>query len=122
MPEAQLDRFMLNIQVGYPGELEEREVLDRTLAGEAAEVAPVMELSDVLLARVGGGRGSRRAATCADYIVQRRPLDTRSRPHMVQELSAYVEFGASPRTRDHGAGDGRAGAGLALEPRLCNAR
>ena len=33
LPEAQLDRFLLNVHVDYPGELDEREVLDRTLTG-----------------------------------------------------------------------------------------
>ena len=95
LPEAQLDRFMLNIQVGYPGELEEREVLDRTLAGEAAQVAPVMELSDVLLARSAVAE-VRVEPRLRDYIVQ-LVRSTRAPGRLVQELSAYVEFGASPR-------------------------
>ena len=40
LPEAQLDRFLLNVHVDYPGELDEREVLDRTLTGDQVTVDP----------------------------------------------------------------------------------
>ncbi len=95
LPEAQLDRFMLNVRVSYPGELHEREVLDRTLAGDAAAVRPVMELDDVLRARVAVAN-VRVEPRLRDYIVQ-LVRSTRSPGRMVRELSAYVEFGASPR-------------------------
>ncbi len=95
LPEAQLDRFMLNVRVSYPGELDEREVLDRTLAGDAAAVAPVMQLDDILQARAAVAE-VRVEPRLRDYIVQ-LVRSTRAPGRMVEELSAYVEFGASPR-------------------------
>ena len=52
LPEAQLDRFMLKIVVGYPTKDEEVKILDR-MAGAAAEpkVSAVLEPRDILAAR-----------------------------------------------------------------------
>ena len=111
LPEAQLDRFMLNVRVSYPGELEEREVLDRTLAGETAVVAPIMELSHMLQARRAVAE-VRVEPRLRDYIVQ-LVRTTRSPGRLVQELSAYVEFGASPRATTALAMGARALAWLA---------
>jgi MoxR-like ATPase len=47
LPEAQLDRFLLKIRIGYPAELEERQILERHHAGsgagllEDASIAPI---------------------------------------------------------------------------------
>ena len=95
LPEAQLDRFMLNIRVDYPGELEERAVLDRTLAGETAAVSPVIALAQVLEARAAVG-AVRVEPRLRDYIVQ-LVRATRSPGRLAPELAPYVEFGASPR-------------------------
>ena len=95
LPEAQLDRFLLNVQVDYPGELDEREVLDRTLTGETVTVNPVLSLSEVLQARNSVAE-VRMEPQLRDYIVQ-LARSTRSPGGQVRELSAYVEFGASPR-------------------------
>ena len=99
LPEAQLDRFLLNVRVDYPGELDEREVLDRTLTGaiasEACAVQAVLGVSDLLAARreVAAVRMEPRLR---DYIVQ-IVRATRSPGRQARELDAYVEFGASPR-------------------------
>ncbi|HPF15269.1 MAG TPA: MoxR family ATPase, partial [Planctomycetota bacterium] len=42
LPEAQLDRFMFMIQVGYPSVEEEREILKRTTSGQPPEVNKVV--------------------------------------------------------------------------------
>ena len=95
LPEAQLDRFLLNVRVDYPGELDEREVLDRTLTGDRVTVDPVLALPEVLQARKYVAE-VRMEPRLRDYIVQ-LVRSTRSPGRQVRELSAYVEFGASPR-------------------------
>ena len=107
LPEAQLDRFLLNVRVDYPGELEEREVLDRTLDsdwdssgdGRSAHKAPfvssVLAVSDVLAARASAA-AVRMEPRLRDYIVQ-VVRATRSPGRYTRELAAYVEYGASPR-------------------------
>jgi MoxR-like ATPase len=52
LPEAQLDRFMLKLKVGYPSRDEEVKIIDR-MAGAAAEptASQVMFLDDIIAAR-----------------------------------------------------------------------
>src|SRR5512141_807286 len=44
LPEAQLDRFMLMVRVGYPTRAEEREIMDRMTSTTTPKAEPVSEL------------------------------------------------------------------------------
>ncbi|MFZ4749066.1 MAG: AAA family ATPase, partial [Phycisphaerales bacterium] len=48
LPEAQLDRFMLNIRVNYPSEAEEIEIVSRTTSTGLSEPAPVLTAEDIV--------------------------------------------------------------------------
>jgi len=48
LPEAQLDRFMFEVHVGYPSLEEEREILRRTTGGETAEPSRVLGSEELL--------------------------------------------------------------------------
>ena len=48
LPEAQLDRFMLELVIGYPSKLEEEEIAMRTTAEEASTVHPVVAASELI--------------------------------------------------------------------------
>jgi len=48
LPEAQLDRFMFNIEVDYPSEEEEVEIMKRTTVVQTAEVKPVLAGTEIL--------------------------------------------------------------------------
>ena len=95
LPEAQLDRFMLKVVVDYPSEREEREVLDRQLAGEEQQPATVMDAASLLALRreVGAVRMEPRLR---DYVVQLSRA-SRSPARIERELGGYVAHGASPR-------------------------
>ena len=95
LPEAQLDRFMLKVIVDYPNEREEREVLDRRLAGEIGRPAAVMD-ADALLALRVEAAAVRMKPRLRDYIVQLARA-TRSAARVERELDGYVAHGASPR-------------------------
>ena len=95
LPEAQLDRFMLKVIVDYPNEREEREVLDRRLAGEIGRPAAVMD-ADALLALRVEAAAVRMEPRLRDYIVQLARA-TRSAARVERELDGYVAHGASPR-------------------------
>lgn len=95
LPEAQLDRFMLKVVVDYPNEREEREVLDRRLAGEVGQPAAVMD-ADALLALRVEAAAVRMEPRLRDYIVQLARA-TRSPARVERELDGYVAHGASPR-------------------------
>src|SRR5215471_5489898 len=51
LPEAQLDRFMFMVHVGYPTADDEREILRRTTGGETAEPSKVVGADELILAQ-----------------------------------------------------------------------
>jgi MoxR-like ATPase len=96
LPEAQVDRFMMKLRVGYPTRAEEREILRRMASGDAIPIAQVTTPEALMDAR-------RRIADIymderiVDYIVElvhatRHPEDVGLR-----DLVPLIEFGASPR-------------------------
>ncbi len=48
LPEAQVDRFMLMVKVGYPTRAEEREIMDLMSTGEPPEIRPVIDAARLL--------------------------------------------------------------------------
>ncbi len=65
LPEAQLDRFMFNIKIGYPTEAEEVEIIKRTTGGAEARPSPVLSAADV--SRV---QDLVREAPVADHVIR----------------------------------------------------
>nr|HEX4312476.1 MoxR family ATPase [Kofleriaceae bacterium] len=99
LPEAQLDRFMLLVKVGYPTAVDERAMLDR-MGGEGALIPP--EATQV--ATIEQIRGARRTvagiyidARVRDYIVHVVQATRKPRDYGLGELAPLVEYGASPR-------------------------
>ncbi len=88
LPEAQLDRFLLRLRLGYPGEAEEDEILQRFEAASPLEtLRPVIEAS-TLLEMAARLRRLYVAAPVRRYIV-RLVQATRAEP--------AFELGGSPR-------------------------
>ena len=48
LPEAQLDRFLLKITVGYPSEAEELAIITRTTGNTQAEIEPILDAEQLL--------------------------------------------------------------------------
>ena len=48
LPEAQLDRFLFHVRVGYPSKADEIEILKRTTSGERAIVTPVLNARELV--------------------------------------------------------------------------
>jgi MoxR-like ATPase len=96
LPEAQLDRFMLKVLVDYPERADEREILDRSLAGEQAAVQPVADVAAIarLAAAVNEVAVHERLR---EYVV--RLMDATRHPERfgLPQLEPLIEFGASPR-------------------------
>ena len=55
LPEAQVDRFMLKLSVGYPSRMEELEIMRRMAGNAAPEASPVVSPEEIRRAR---GRGA----------------------------------------------------------------
>ena len=96
LPEAQLDRFLLEIHVGYPSDDEEREIARRTTAGPAAEVDSVLSGDEI---RELGALIPRVPATDAavDLAVRLARASRPDAPSAPPEVRTYVRFGAGPR-------------------------
>ena len=93
LPEAQLDRFMFNIEVGYPSEAEELEIVESTTSkhGETPDI--VLHARDILRTQ---------------ELVKTVPVDKHvlsyaiklvraTRDESVAEVKNYVSWGAGPR-------------------------
>ena len=96
LPEAQLDRFMLMVKVGYPDRAEERQILDRMTAPRVAEAEPVASLDDV--------RGARELIgqihiddKVRDYIIDLVQASRDPAHYGMDDIAPLIEFGASPR-------------------------
>ncbi len=96
LPEAQVDRFMFKVNVGYPSEEEELEIIERHTSGEEIEVKPVLSPEDILQLQEYVRRVYM-AREVKEYIV-RIAFATRNPSHFgLEELSPYIQYGASPR-------------------------
>ncbi|MBK9265852.1 MAG: AAA family ATPase [Polyangiaceae bacterium] len=96
LPEAQLDRFLLEIHVGYPSEDEEREVARRTTSGKMPVIEPVLHGDDV----VAIGKLVPRIPVTDEAVNLAVSLSRATRPSgekVVREVKEYVRYGAGPR-------------------------
>ncbi len=96
LPEAQLDRFLLEIHVEYPSENEEREIARRTTSGHIPVIEPVLHVDEV---RRIGELVPRIPITdeAVDLAVR---IGRATRPHeqgALEPVRDYVRFGAGPR-------------------------
>ncbi len=96
LPEAQLDRFLLEIHVEYPSHEEEREIARRTTSGSPPSIEPVVRVDEL---REMGALVPRVPVTDAavDLAVRLARLSRPGETGVPQEVTDYVRFGAGPR-------------------------
>ena len=96
LPEAQLDRFMLQVDVGYPSAAEEVEIVQRTTVGKLNDISAV--LGDVEIREL---QALTPRVPVANHIIEYAVgLIRQSRPADVNapfEIKKYVSWGAGPR-------------------------
>ncbi len=96
LPEAQVDRFMLKVVIGYPSRTEERTILDRfDHTDSEMVVTPVTDPQDILAARKVINT-IYMDDKIKDYIVS-LVYATREPQSFQLDLKEYIETGASPR-------------------------
>jgi MoxR-like ATPase len=95
LPEAQVDRFMLKVVVGYPTPEDELTVVERSLAG-LAEVRMILDLEELTRFREAARKVYVDPAL-SRYAVQIATATRDPASVGLTELAPYVEYGASPR-------------------------
>jgi len=99
LPEAQVDRFMMKVLVGYPSEEEEFVIVDRVtgVAKDLVAVATTEQLS-ALQAECRAGYVD---PTLIQYAVRLASATREPARYGLAELSPYLQYGASPRASIH---------------------
>ena len=95
LPEAQLDRFLLYIRIGYPGETEEQEILARTTGRMLPSVSPVISAADILAAQAL----TREVRISDELLAYVTRLVRATRPDESESgfVREWVRWGAGPR-------------------------
>jgi MoxR-like ATPase len=100
LPEAQLDRFMLNIEIGYPDFDDEVQIVMQTTSTEKPAPRKVMEGASILRCQ----ELVRRVPVSPFVVSYAVSLAQRSRPRTAdapQFVKDYVEWGAGPRASQY---------------------
>lgn len=99
LPEAQLDRFLMHVQIGYPARDAEKEIL-ALARGEASSDSISSTIEPLTQGTVFEARQQvlniHMAEAIDEYIVQ-LVLATRTPQAYGEELATWLEYGASPR-------------------------
>jgi MoxR-like ATPase len=96
LPEAQVDRFMLKIKVGYPTRDEERSIMERMAGAEVPSVTQVITPQKILDARKVVGEVYL-DDKIKDYIIDIVFATREPERYGMDEMSRFIEYGASPR-------------------------
>jgi MoxR-like ATPase len=96
LPEAQVDRFMLKVVIGYPSREEEKQIMRRNLLHEFPETKPVLDPNDIIKARAVV-RDVYLDEKIENYITDivfstRYPAD-----YKLKKFEPLISYGASPR-------------------------
>jgi MoxR-like ATPase len=115
LPEAQLDRFMLELRVGYPSRAEEETIVEQTTGVAREALEPVLDAASVLamqslVRRIPVSRSLIRAAVSLARMT--RPADSDA-PAFIKE---FVDWGAGPRASQYLVLGAKARAALAGRP------
>jgi MoxR-like ATPase len=96
LPEAQTDRFMLKVVIGYPKKEEEKQIIRQNITGEKIVVNPILSTEDIIKAR------SIVREVYLDEKIERYIVDivfaTREpEAYGLDRLKPMIQFGGSPR-------------------------
>jgi len=100
LPEAQLDRFMFMVNIGYPSKKEERRIVRSTTMDLEAEPEPVLSGPDILYVQK-----VLRKLPVSDHVVNYAVNLVRAtrpgQPHTPQFINDWLTWGAGPRAAQY---------------------
>jgi MoxR-like ATPase len=100
LPEAQLDRFMFSLDLGYPAREEEIEIVRRTTIGDFAQTSAVVTGNDILAIQ----RLVRAMPVANHVLAYAIDLTASTRPKHAgggKTAETYIEWGAGPRASQY---------------------
>ncbi|MCL2724610.1 MAG: AAA family ATPase [Polyangiaceae bacterium] len=102
LPEAQLDRFLLEVHVDYPSEAEEREIARRTTSADVGTVPRVLTAAEVralqsLVPRIPVTDAAVSLAVALGRATRPNGARGETSNGAPKEVNEYVRFGAGPR-------------------------
>ena len=97
LPEAQVDRFMLKVKIGYPSKDEERLIIKKTISGETEQkIDPVIDPSTILKARELVKK-IYMDEKIENYILDIVFATRQPEKYGLSGLKSLIEYGGSPR-------------------------
>ena len=96
LPEAQVDRFMLKVIIGYPELSEEKKIIRQNISGEKIEVKPLLKPDEIVEARKVVRQvylDEKIEQYIADIVFATRYPDK----YGMKDLKEMISFGGSPR-------------------------
>ena len=93
LPEAQLDRFLLYLNIGYPDEADELSMLASTTGTRTATVEPVLSVAEILQLQAL----AREVALSEDLLGYVNRLVRATRDRSLPYVDKWVRWGAGPR-------------------------
>ena len=96
LPEAQTDRFMLKVVIGYPKKEEEMQIIRQNITGKKVNINPILETSDILKARQIV-REVYIDEKIEKYIVDIVFATRQPEAYGLENMKSMIAFGGSPR-------------------------
>jgi MoxR-like ATPase len=96
LPEAQVDRFMLKVRVGYPTRDEEKVIMDRMAGGVPPRASKIIGLDHIARARELV-HSIYMDEKVKEYILNVVFATREPQKYGLKDLADYIQFGASPR-------------------------
>jgi MoxR-like ATPase len=96
LPEAQMDRFMFQINVGYPSAEEEKRILALTTSGYVPDIKPVLAREEILRLQQLV-RKVNISEEVVDFILRLVRSSRSTEKEAPEFIKKWVTFGASPR-------------------------
>lgn len=96
LPEAQVDRFLLKVVIGYPDKEEEKAIIRQNISGTLAPITPIVKPSEILEVQKIVGK-IYIDEKIENYIVDIVFATRQPAKYGLGDLQSIISFGASPR-------------------------
>jgi MoxR-like ATPase len=96
LPEAQVDRFMLKVKIGYPSREEELAIMRQNIIGDQREVKAVVSPNDIVAAREAV-KNVYMDEKIEHYILDIVFATRRPGEFKLEKIAPMISYGASPR-------------------------